>query len=186
MLDDFRGHHGAHIRASRRVANHARASANQGNRLVACHLKTLHQAKRHKVAYVEAVSCRVETDIEYGLSLVDHFLNFFFVGYLGNKASGNQFFVNLHGDSLLFLLSLFYHTSAFMQGLDSYIFYTGAAGTQGVPRTRISLSERKKAPPFLKRTKPVSPVLPPDVHRQLTLPASSSTGARLWPNARIL
>ena len=186
MLDNFRGHHGAHIRTSGWVANHTRASANQGNRLVACHLKALHQTERHEVAYMEAVSCGIEADIEYGLSLVDHFLNFFFVGHLGNKAPGNQFFVNLHGDSLLFLLSLFYHTSAFMQGLDSYIFNTEAAEAQGVPQPRIPLNELKKAPPLSKRTKPLSPVLPPDVHRQLALPASSSTASGSKANAHIL
>ena len=134
MLDDFRSHHGTHVRTSGRVANHACASANQGNGLVACHLKALHQTKGHEVSYMEAVGCGVEADIEHGLSLVDHFLNFFFVGHLGNEASGNQFFVNLHGVSLLFLLYLFYHTSAFMQGLDSYVFYTGKAG--GAPGRR--------------------------------------------------
>ena len=60
-----------------------------------------------------------------------------------------------------------------MQGLDSYVFLSG--GVRGA-----SVIKNKKAP-SLSKGRSLDSVLPPDVYRQLALPASSSTGAHASP-----
>ena len=84
MLDDLWCHHSTHIRTAGRISYHTGAASDQGNRLISCHLKALHQTESHKVAYMKAVCGRVKSNIEYGLSLIHHFFDFFFVCYLGN------------------------------------------------------------------------------------------------------
>ena len=60
----------------------------QGDRLVACHLQTFHQAQCHEMSYMKAVCGRVKTDIENGFSFVDQFFDLFFVCNLGDQTSG--------------------------------------------------------------------------------------------------
>ena len=173
MLDDLRSHHGSHITAAGRISYHTGAAADEGNGLIARHLETFHKAKGHKMAYMKAVCSRIKTDVEYGFAFVYHFFDFFFVCHLGDEASGNQFFVDLHCCTLLcysyftiFLLSC--------KGLISYSFQ------------RFCQVLRKKTPSSLSKGRSIKPVLPPDVHRQLALPASSSTASGSKANAHIL
>ncbi len=96
VLNRLRRHHLAHVRPSGRIADHARAAANQGNRLISSHLEPLHQAERHEVAHMEAVCRRVKSDIKGSLSVVYHLPDLFFVRHLGDQSAGYQFFINFH------------------------------------------------------------------------------------------
>ena len=96
MLDVLSCHHLSHIGSAGGVADHSGTSADKDNRLVACHLESLHKAKSHKVTNVERVRSGVKANVERGFAVIDHFLDFVFVCYLGDKASGNEFFINLH------------------------------------------------------------------------------------------
>ena len=97
MVNVFFGQHFAHVGTARRVTDHGGAAANQGNGLIACHLQALHQGQGHKVAGGQAVGCAVKADVESSLAVVDYFLDFFLVRYLGNQAAGFQFVINGHG-----------------------------------------------------------------------------------------
>ena len=89
MLDDLRSHHLTHICTSGWVTYHTGSAADQGDRLISCHLETFHQAQCHEMSYMKAVSGWVKTDVENCLSFVYHFTDFFFICYLGDQASGN-------------------------------------------------------------------------------------------------
>ena len=60
------------------VADHRGAAADQGNRTVAGHLQTFHQAQRHKVTNMQRVRRRVKSNIKGRLAAVNQFLNQFF------------------------------------------------------------------------------------------------------------
>ncbi len=83
--------HFTHIGFSRRVADHSRAAAEQGNRLVARHLQTLHKAERHKMTDVQAVRCRVEANVKRSFARVYHLAYLVLVGHLGDQASCGKF-----------------------------------------------------------------------------------------------
>ena len=102
MGDIVLGQHLAHIGAAGGVADHGSAAANQGNRLVACHLQALHQGQGHKVACGQAVGSAVKADIKSSLAVVDQ-VNDLLIGDLGYQTAGFQFFVQRHGKNLLFL-----------------------------------------------------------------------------------
>jgi len=53
VLNGFNSHHLTHISSARGVTDHSGTAADKNNRLVACHLKSLHKAKCHKVTYVK-------------------------------------------------------------------------------------------------------------------------------------
>ena len=93
MLNGFRCHHLTHIRSSRWVSDHRCAAANQSDRFISRHLKTLHQAERHKMANMKAVRCRIKSNIERCLSFIDQTADLLFVCYLCNQASCYKFFV---------------------------------------------------------------------------------------------
>ena len=101
MLNGFGRHHLPEIGSAGRIADHRGAAADKGNRLVARHLKTLHQAERHEVSHVERIRRRVKPDVERRLAVVDKFLDFLFISHLSNQSSGDQFLVDLHCFSLL-------------------------------------------------------------------------------------
>ena len=42
MIDRFGCHHGSHITSSGRIPDHAGSTANQSDRLISCHLQSLH------------------------------------------------------------------------------------------------------------------------------------------------
>ena len=48
------------------------------------------------MSYMKAVCCWVKSNIEYSLSVIDKFLNFFFICYLCNQSSCNQFVIYCH------------------------------------------------------------------------------------------
>ena len=98
MVDILLCQHFAHISAAGRVANHSRASANQSNRLIACHLQTLHECQRHEMTGSQRICRAVEANVEFGLARVDHFADLRLVRDLLDKASGLQFFINTHCD----------------------------------------------------------------------------------------
>ena len=96
VVDGLFRHHGAQVAPAGRVANHARAAANQRDRPVPRHLQPLHQAQCHEMPYVQAVRRGVEADVERGLSVVDQFLDLLFIRQLGQKASRFQFVEYCH------------------------------------------------------------------------------------------
>ena len=106
MLNIFLCEHLSHIRLAGGVAYHTRTAAEKRNRLVACHLQTLHKAQRHKVTNVQRIGCRVKADIERSLALIYHLAYFFLVRNLSDKPSFNKFFVKCH---FLLPFGLFYY-----------------------------------------------------------------------------
>ncbi len=92
----FVGHHLAHIGSAGRVADHCGAAANQGNRLITCHLQTLHQAERHEMSDMQAVRSRVKSDVEGCFTFVNQLAYKLLVRNLRNQAAGFQFFINCH------------------------------------------------------------------------------------------
>ena len=84
VLDGFRGHHGTHIGAPRRISDISGAAAHQNHGTVARHLQTLHQAQRHKVPHMQAVRCGIESNVKRGLSCVDQLSDFLFIRHLGD------------------------------------------------------------------------------------------------------
>ena len=86
------GQHLAHIGAAGGIADHGSASADQGDRLVACHLQALHQGQGHKMACGQAVGRAVKADIKSRLAVVDQ-INDLVVGDLCHQTTGLQLFV---------------------------------------------------------------------------------------------
>ena len=87
MVNHFGGHHLPHIGTTGRISDHTGSASNQGDRLIACCLQTLHQAQRHKVPYMKRIRSGVEANIKDCLSFIDHFSDFFFICNLGNQSS---------------------------------------------------------------------------------------------------
>ena len=104
VLDRLLCEHLAKIRSAGRITDHACAAAEKGDRLVAGHLKPLHEAERHKVSYMKAVRSGIETDIESSLSGINEFPDLLFICHLRDQAARLQFFINLH--YLLLLLKI--------------------------------------------------------------------------------
>jgi hypothetical protein len=102
MLDGFLGQHLTHIRSSGRVTDHTSTTAKKGNRAVACHLQSLHQAKSHEVSYMKAVCCRVKADIKCSFTIVYHLFDLVFICNLRDQATCFQFFPNCHCSFLLY------------------------------------------------------------------------------------
>ena len=96
------GQHLAHVGTAGGVADHGSAAADQGNRLVACHLQALHQGQGHKVACGQAVGSAVKADVKGCLAIVDQ-VDDLFIGDLGHQAAGLEFFVQSHDFFLLFV-----------------------------------------------------------------------------------
>ena len=88
--------HFPHIGLAGRVADHACAAPEQGDRFIACHLQALHEAQGHKMSDVQAVRRRIKADVENGFSRIDEFPDPLLVRYLCNQASCFQFFIYLH------------------------------------------------------------------------------------------
>lgn len=102
VVDLLAGQHFSHIGSSGRVTDHGGAAADQGDRFVSCHLHPFHQGQCHEVTCGQTVCGAVESDIERCFSIVYQVSDFIFVGYLCQKASGDQFVINLHFVFLLF------------------------------------------------------------------------------------
>ena len=81
--------HFSHIGSARGVTNHSSTAADKCNRLVACHLKTFHKSKRHKVTCSKAVSSTVETDVEICFTAIYHLTDFAFICNLRNKTASD-------------------------------------------------------------------------------------------------
>ena len=81
------GQHLAHVGTAGGVADHGSAAADQGNRLVACHLQALHQGQGHKVACGQAVGSAVKANVKGCLAIVDQ-VDDLFIGDLGHQAAG--------------------------------------------------------------------------------------------------
>ena len=97
--------------------DHGSAAADQGNRLVACHLQALHQGQGHKVACGQAVGSAVKADVKGCLLYTSYSFQFWFlhqrvqggnialqaaVGLDGNKAALGAQTLALCGDCLLY------------------------------------------------------------------------------------
>ena len=89
VLNGLRRHHLTHIRAAGRISDHTGAAADESDRLIARLLKPFHQTERHKMTYVKAVCRRVKTDIKYGLAVVYHFSDLFFICDLCDQSAGH-------------------------------------------------------------------------------------------------
>ena len=72
MLNCFLCHHLTHIGSSGGITDHSGSAAKKCDGTVSCHLKTLHQAKRHKVSYMKAVCSGVKANIKSGFSIIYH------------------------------------------------------------------------------------------------------------------
>ena len=101
VVDILLGEHLPHIGTARGVADHGGAAADEGDRLVARHLQTLHQGQRHEMTCRQRVRRAVKADVERGLAVVDHLADLFLIGDLCDEAAGHQFFVNSHFFSFL-------------------------------------------------------------------------------------
>ena len=104
MLNGLLCHHLTHIGSSGWITDHCGTSTNQSNWLIATHLQTLHQTKCHKMSYMQAVCCRIKSNIERCLSFIDQTADLLFVCYLCNQTSCYKFFVQCH---LSFLQNIF-------------------------------------------------------------------------------
>ena len=90
------GEHLAHIGSAGGVADERGAVADEGDGAVSGHLQTLHKAQCHEVADMQRVGGAVKANVEGGLAVINHFFYLIFIGYLRDKASFDQFFVNIH------------------------------------------------------------------------------------------
>ena len=98
VVDILFRQHFSHIGSARGIADHSRAAAEQGNGTVACHLKSFHQAERHKVTDMKAVGGRIKADVENRLAVVDKLLDFVLVRHLSNKSTGDKLVINSHNN----------------------------------------------------------------------------------------
>ena len=92
VFNGFPGHHLPHIGLAGRISDHAGAASQQNDGLVARHLESLHQAQRHKVAYMQGICGGVKADVEGCFAGVDQFLDLLFIGELCQQPSAFQFF----------------------------------------------------------------------------------------------
>ena len=88
VVDIFLGQHLPHICTAGRISDHSSTPADEGNRFVPCHLQALHQRQRHKMSRCQTVCGAVKADIEHCFPRIDHTLDLFFVGDLGDQTSG--------------------------------------------------------------------------------------------------
>ena len=109
VIDKFFRQHRAHIRFSGRIAYHARTAPQKGDRFIAGHLHSLHQAQRHKMTYVETVRRRIKSDIKSCLSVIYKVSDLIFIRDLGEQAAFFQFFVASHS---VFSSTLFHYAPA--------------------------------------------------------------------------
>ena len=79
MLNGLLGHHGTHVTSAGGITDHCGTTADQSDRLVTCHLHSLHQAQCHEMSHVKAVCGRIKTDVEGSLSVIDQFLDLLFI-----------------------------------------------------------------------------------------------------------
>ena len=121
VLDGLLGHHGAHVGTAGGVADHGGAAADQGDGAVAGHLQTLHQAQSHEVTHMQRVSGGVKADIEGSLSVVYKLLDFIFVRYLGDKATGNELVIDLHNILPFAEISKKYNTKCSISYINEHI-----------------------------------------------------------------
>ena len=104
MFNVFSGQHLSHIGSSAGITDHGCTAADQCDRLISCHLQSLHQGQRHKMTRRQAVCSTVKADVKGCFSVVDHFTDLFFICHLCKQAPCLQFFINSHFvSSFLFL-----------------------------------------------------------------------------------
>ena len=87
VLNEFRGQHLAHGILARRIANHARAAAQEGDGTMAGALHVGHGHEGDKVADVQAVRRGIEADIKRDLFFFEQLTDFVFVRQLRDKAA---------------------------------------------------------------------------------------------------
>ena len=96
VIDILAGEHLSHVGTSRGVTYHCGTAADKSYRLVARHLKSLHERKSHEMTCREAVCGAVKADIKRGLAVVDHLFDFRFVRHLRDKSARDELFINSH------------------------------------------------------------------------------------------
>ena len=107
MLDCLRCHHLTHICSSGWITDHSCSSTDQCDWFISCFLQTFHQTQCHEMSYVKAVCCRVKSDVECSLSIVDQVFDPVFVCYLCDQTSCNEFFINSHFYSPFIMLMIY-------------------------------------------------------------------------------
>ena len=96
VLNLLNRHHGTGIGSAGRISDHARAAAQESDRFIPRHLQPLHQAQCHKVAYMEAVRGRIESDVKGRPAVIDHLTDLFRIRQLREKASRLKLLINTH------------------------------------------------------------------------------------------
>ena len=82
VVDGLLGEHLAHVGLSGRVADHARAAAEQGDRHMPGLLHPGHHHDLDKVTHMQTVRCRVKADVESDLVVVQQIPDLFLAGRL--------------------------------------------------------------------------------------------------------
>ena len=88
--------HFAHICFAGGVTDKTCTAAEEGDRLVACELHTLHKAESHEMSYMKAVCGGVKADIECCLAVVDKIGYLLFICKLREKSAALEFFKYCH------------------------------------------------------------------------------------------
>ena len=96
VINGLLGHHASHIGSAGGVTDHSCATADQSDRLIACHLQTLHQAQSHEVADMQRICGGIKANVESGLAVVDHLTDLILIGHLCDQATGNQLIIKFH------------------------------------------------------------------------------------------
>ena len=92
----FLGEHLSHIGSAGGITDERSTVANEGDGAVSCHLQALHKTQSHEVTDVQRVGGAVKADVKRGFAVIDHVFYLIFIGYLRDKPSFDQFFVNTH------------------------------------------------------------------------------------------
>ena len=87
VLDCLFRHHGAHIRTSRRVADHSRATADENDGAMSCVLQAFCHYHLHEVTDVETVCSRIETDVERLRTFIKQLFQVFFKNHLFDQTA---------------------------------------------------------------------------------------------------
>ena len=87
IVDGLARHHRAHIRSPRRVADHARAAADERDGPMPRVLHVFHGDQLQKVPHVQAVRRGVEPDIKWNALAAEEFIKILLENRLLDKAA---------------------------------------------------------------------------------------------------
>ena len=116
MADNVIGHHLAHIRTSRGIADRSCAAADKTDRTMPCSLQMRHRHKGNQMSCMKAVRRRVKAGIKRNLLLSKKFAQPFFIRTLRKKTTFLQY-INGIQSITSFLVSPFFHAHARLRSL---------------------------------------------------------------------